>query len=191
MASPKEIEIKFVIEDIRGLTRQLKKAGFRLKTRRTHEINTLYDLPSQSLRKRGELLRVRKYGNDWLVTHKSKGSEGKHKVRVETETCVGDGRKMEAIFRALGYQPSFRYEKFRAEWTDGSGQVVIDETPIGNFGEIEGPARWIDRSARALAIGPDQYITLNYAALFFEWKRRVRSAASEMTFKAVERHRGS
>ena len=49
-------------------------------------------------------------------------------------------RQMDLILRALGYAPSFRYEKFRAEWTDGKGQVVVDETPIGNFCEIEGPA---------------------------------------------------
>jgi len=45
---------------------------------------------------------------------------------------------MDLILRALGYAPSFRYEKFRAEWTDGKGQVVVDETPIGDFCEIEG-----------------------------------------------------
>ena len=28
--------------------------------------------------------------------------------------------------------------KIRYEWSDGKGHVVVDETPIGNFGEIEG-----------------------------------------------------
>ena len=31
------------------------------------------------------------------------------------------------------------------------GHVVVDETPIGNFGEIEGPSRWIDRTAKCFA----------------------------------------
>ncbi|MFY9647601.1 MAG: adenylate cyclase, partial [Terriglobales bacterium] len=82
-------------------------------------------------------------------------------------------------------EPTFRYEKYRAEWSDGAGHVVLDETPIGNFGEIEGPPRWIDRTARALGVAPSDYITETYAPMFFAWKRRTRSPATEMTFKAV------
>ena len=33
------------------MTRRLKAAGFRLITPRTHEMNTLYDLPGTPLRK--------------------------------------------------------------------------------------------------------------------------------------------
>jgi adenylate cyclase class 2 len=187
MPSPKEIEIKFRVDDVRALTRKLRLAGFRLLTRRTHEINTLYDLPGQPLRRRGELLRLRKYGTEWVLTHKSKGRAGRHKTRVELETEVSDGEKMDAMLRALGYRPTFRYEKFRAEWSDGTGHVVVDETPIGNFAEIEGPARWIDRVAKQLGITPGDYITDTYAGLFFAWKRRKRSPAKEMTFAAIRK----
>ena len=62
---------------------------------------------------------------------------------------------------------------------------MLDQTPIGNFGEIEGPARWIDRTARALGIAPTHYITQTYAELFFAWKRATRSKAAEMTFKSL------
>ncbi len=179
-----EIEIKFRIHDIRALPRILKRAGFKLVTRSTHEMNTLYDLPGQKLRRRRELLRLRKYGSQWVLTHKAKGAAGRHKTRVERETCVGDG-EMDAILRALGYSPTFRYEKYRAEWRDGTGHVVVDRTPIGNFGEIEGPARWIDRTAAQLGIARSDYITQTYADLFFTWKKRQRSAATEMTFRAI------
>jgi adenylate cyclase, class 2 len=178
-----ETEIKFLVPDLRALTRQLRAVGFRLVTPRAHEINTLYDLPGQPLRRKGELLRIRKYGEHWLLTHKAKGKPGRHKSRVETETEVHHGEKMEAILRALGFAPSFRYEKFRAEWSDDTGHVLVDETPIGNVAEIEGPPRWIDRTARLLGVSPDQYITANYAQLFLDWKRRARSKAKEMTFR--------
>lgn len=130
-------------------------------------------------------MRLRKYGEQWVLTHKSKGKAGRHKTRVELETTVEDGPKMESILHALGYRPSFRYEKFRAEWADGRGHVVVDETPIGNFGEIEGPARWIDQTAKQLGIRPDDYLTDTYAGLFFAWKRHHRSSANEMTFGAI------
>ena len=187
MASPKEIEIKFRVEDVRALTRKLRLRGFRLITRRAHEVNTLYDLPGQPLRKRGELLRLRKYGTEWVLTHKSKGAAGRHKTRIELETEISDGKQMDAILHALRYRPTFRYEKFRAEWGDGTGHVVVDETPIGNFGEIEGPARWIDRVATQLGIATKDYITDTYAGMFFAWKRRTRSRANEMTFAAIRR----
>jgi adenylate cyclase, class 2 len=185
----REIEIKFRVGDLRALARKLKAAGFRLVTRSTHEMNSLYDLPSGELRARKQLLRIRKYGSRWTLTHKSKGKTGNHASREELETEVGDGRKLHLILHALGYVPSFRYEKFRAEWSDRKGQVVVDETPIGNFCEIEGPPRWIDATARKLGVGREEYITKNYAALFAEWKQEANSPAQEMTFRAISARR--
>jgi adenylate cyclase class 2 len=106
---------------------------------------------------------------------------------MELETQVADGKKMDAILRCLGYAPSFRYEKFRAEWTDGKGQVVVDETPIGNFCEIEGPPRWIDATAKKLGVNAGAYITKNYATLFTDWKEETKGKAGEMTFRAVRK----
>jgi adenylate cyclase, class 2 len=183
---PREIEIKFQVEDLRKLGRKLRAAGFRRLTPRTHEMNTLYDLPGEVLRGRKQLLRLRKYGSSWTLTHKSGGTKGRHSSRVELETGVADGKKMDAILRGLGYAPSFRYEKLRAEWTDGKGQVVVDETPIGNFCEIEGPSRWIDATAKTLGVNAKDYITKNYATLFFDWKLETKSLAREMTFRAVK-----
>ena len=182
-----EIEVKFRVGELRTLRRKLRAAGFRLKTRRTHEMNTLYDLPGGALRKHKQLLRLRQYGSEWKLTFKSKGKIGRHSSRDELETGVSDGKMMDAILRALGYSPSFRYEKFRQEWTDSKGEVVVDETPIGNFCEIEGSSRWIDATAKKLGVNHADYITKNYATLFAEWKKETRSRAQEMMFKAVKK----
>lgn len=185
MPQKQEVEIKFRIEDFSALEGKLRAAGFRCITPRTHEFNTLYDLPDRSLRQRGEVLRLRKYGETGVLTHKAKGSAGRHKSRVETETQVADGEVMAEILTALGYQPSFIYEKFRAEWTDGTGQVVLDQTPVGDIAEIEGPKGWIDATARKLSVDPSAYLTTTYADLFNEWKSRTGSFAEAMTFAAV------
>ena len=150
-------------------------------------MNTLYDLPGEVLRSRNELLRIRKYGPTWTLTHKSGSKRERHSSRIELESGVADGKQMDAILRALGYAPSFRYEKFRAEWTDGRGQVVVDHTPIGDFCEIEGKPRWIDLTARELGVRREEYITKNYATLFADWKQETKSIADEMTFKAIKR----
>lgn len=187
MSSSHETEIKFRISDLSALAAELRQLGFVEITPRTHEINVLFDLPGRPLRARGDILRIRKYGDSWVLTHKAKSANnnGPHKVRVETETEVEDGEKLEAIFRALQFEPVFRYEKFRAEWKGEHGHVVIDETPIGNFGEIEGPAEWIDKVARDLGISPADYSTDTYAGLFYSWKERTGSQANQMTFAAV------
>ncbi|MGH9649243.1 MAG: class IV adenylate cyclase, partial [Terriglobales bacterium] len=181
MPSTQEVEIKFLVRDLKELARKLRAAGFRISERRALEINTLYDLPGHPLRTRGELLRLRKYGKTWTLTHKGPGVVGRHKSRTETETRVADGARMDSILRALGFEPTFRYEKFRSGWSDRRGHVLVDETPIGNVAEIEGPPEWIDRTARALGILQHEYITDSYAAMFFQWKARTGSPAEGMT----------
>lgn len=187
----REVEIKFMVADAKALARRLRTSGFRMVTRRTHEMNVLYDLPGCPLRQRGQILRIRKYGKCWTLTHKSKGTEGRHKSRQELETQVEDGASLDQILRALGFTPAFTYEKFRSEWTDAHGHVVIDETPIGTVAEIEGPPRWIDRTARHLGISRKDYITLSYGALFEQWKQRTGSRAENMTFAETRGKRRS
>ena len=182
-----EVEIKFLVPSLPALRKKLRALGFRLLTPRTREMNTLYDLPGHPLRARGELLRLRCYGQRWTLTHKARAVAGRHKSRAELETGVADGATAAAIIQALGFAPTFRYEKFRSEWSDGRGHVLVDETPIGNLAEIEGAPAWIDRTARRLDVSEADYIRESYAALFFAWKARTGSPAEEMTFAAVGR----
>jgi adenylate cyclase, class 2 len=182
MADPQEVEVKFRVGDVSALERKLRDAGFRQKTPPTRELNVLYDLPGNPLRLRGEILRLREYGDHFKLTHKSKGKDGRHKTRVERETSVSNGEQMDGILRSLGYSPIFTYEKFRSEWSDGRGDVVIDRTPIGDLGEIEGKPEWIDSTAEKIGVSHSEYITASYGALFEEWRQHARSEARNMTF---------
>ncbi len=178
-----EVEIKFLVHDIEALVRSLQAAEFHERTPSTFESNTLYDTASGDLRRAGNILRLRLYGDRWKLTHKSRGTDGRHKERVEHETSVSNGEETHAILTALGFRPSFRYEKYRAEWSDGTGDVVIDRTPIGDFAEIEGAPQWIDQTAKALNLSPGDYITDSYPELFSKWKERNGSRAQNMTFE--------
>ncbi len=101
---------------------------------------------------------MRQYGDAWVLTHKRRPDDEDtasiYKVRIETESKVEDGRALAEIFTRLGYGPAFRYEKYRTEYTHGGGHLVLDETPIGVFAELEGPTDWIDRSAGGAGGGP-------------------------------------
>jgi len=186
---PVETEIKFRTADPEAFTRKLAAAGFHLETPRSFESNVLYDTPDRRMRTRTEILRLREYAGRCLLTHKrlpdAGPGEDRHKHRIETETLVSDGRALAQVFASLGLTPAFRYEKWRSEWKDGEGHCVVDETPIGNFAELEGPPEWIDRTAERLGIDPGQFITLSYGRLFEQWREQHGSAAQDLTFAAV------
>jgi adenylate cyclase, class 2 len=197
---PVETEIKFRVDNLPALAARLQSAGFRLETPRSFESNTLYDTPDRQMRARTEILRIRSYAGHWTLTHKRLPSAGepgpalpeiaRHKHRVETETQIAHGRALAELFLSLGLVAAFRYEKWRTEWADpgehgAEGHCVIDETPIGNYAELEGSSEWIDRAALRLGIAPANYITLSYGRLFDQWRQQHRSTAEELTFAAV------
>lgn len=186
---PVETEIKFRVVDEDELNRRLETAGFHLQTPRSFESNVLYDTPDRQMRARTEILRIRQYQDRWTLTHKrlprNGPGEDAHKHRIETETAVSDGDALAEVFLALGLVPAFRYEKWRAEWTDGEGHCVIDETPIGNYAELEGNAVWIDSVAERLGVDRSQYIILSYGRLFEEWRQQHGYSVDDLTFAAV------
>ena len=184
-----ETEIKFRIEDLASLVNRLPTLGFRLITPRAFESNVLFDTPDRSLRAVRSILRIRQYNGKWILTHKrlpdSGIGEDRHKHRIETETELADGQALAEVFRNLGLVEAFRYEKFRAEWSDGLGHCVIDETPIGIFAELEGPSEWIDSVSAALGLEPTQLMTDSYGRLFDQWRNLTGSTANDLTFAAV------
>jgi adenylate cyclase, class 2 len=190
-----EIELKLPVSDPAALQSRLPQLGFHLDTPRTFEHNTLYDTPTRDLRAKRELLRLRRYGSIWTLTHKRPGNQPaditRYKVRIETETTVEDGPALAAIFEQLGYTPAFIYEKFRTEWshldiaTNTVAHLVIDETPIGNYAELEGPPDWIDRTLAALDIDHGTCLTDSYGKLFLDWKLRTGSPAENLTFAEI------
>lgn len=188
-----ETEIKFRVDDVAGLSALLMAAGFEVQTPRSFESNILYDTADRQLRAKTEILRIRQYAGHTVLTHKRLPdvgpSEDTHKHRIETETVVADGAALAEVFRSLGLQPAFRYEKWRTEWHQGEGHCVVDETPIGCFAELEGTAEWIDEAAAKLAVAPSQYITLSYGRLFDLWRAEHSSTAQDLTFEAVEKSR--
>lgn len=187
-----EIELKFPVVHLTALQGRLEAAGFRVDTPRTFEHNTLYDTAERGLKGSGQLLRVRRYGARQTVTHKRRPDEGEadsfYKVRIETESEVADGAALAEIFERLGFGPMFEYEKYRTEYSDpgtAGAHLVVDETPIGTYAELEGPTWWIDRMLVALEVDPATCLTESYGKLFLAWKERTGSAAENLTFAEI------
>jgi adenylate cyclase class 2 len=185
-----EIELKFVVEDPVAFRFSAFRAGFHLVTERTLETNTLYDTADRQLRTRRQILRLRHYAGRCVLTHKRtstpSGLDARFKTRVETESELEDCAAMAEVFAQLGYGPVFRYEEFRTELAHGDGHLVLDETPIGIWAELEGPPEWIDAMLEQLGIRREACSTESYGRLFELWKQETGSEAENLTFDEVQ-----
>ena len=187
MGAPKsnqETEIKLRLASAAAGRRLLRREGFRVVHRRTLEQNTLYDTESSALRRSGQLLRLRCYGRQQVMTYKGPATIRRHRVREEMELSLSDAAVAGAILERLGYLPTFRYEKYRTEYRcDGEpGLVTLDETPAGVFFELEGPPGWIDETAKRLGYSPSDYVTGSYAALWVAYCAEHGLGARDMLF---------
>jgi adenylate cyclase, class 2 len=116
-------------------------------------------------------------------------SHGRYKVREEIEVEVGDAGTLARIFEGLGMSGWFRYEKYRTtfrlpaskDWAKGL-LIELDETPIGTFVELEGPAAAIDRAAEELRFSKRDYVLKNYLVLYMEDCRRKGQEPRHMLF---------
>jgi len=123
-------------------------------------------------------------------TDPAHSADGFHKVREEIEMKVTDAAALTTIFEGLGMTGWFRYEKFRTtfrlpasrDWACGL-LIELDETPIGTFVELEGPAPAIDRAAAELGYSKRDYVLKTYLTLYIEECRRKGEQPVHMLFR--------
>ena len=118
---------------------------------------------------------------------------GRYKVREELELEVGDGGTLTKIFDGLRLDGWFRYEKYRTTYKLGAAKtwgkellIEVDETPVGTFVELEGPAEAIDKAAEALGFSKRDYISKSYLELYIEECRRRGEQPRHMLFAAAK-----
>jgi adenylate cyclase class 2 len=167
-----EIEVKLRCDNVAALER----AGIKLSLERARhfEENWLFDTDDQQLGSGLAVLRVRAAEGTGLLTYKAPPAAGspasQFKKRIEIETTVGDPERMVAILDQMGYLKWFHYQKYRTVYgallPNGARlQVMFDETPIGNFLELEGEEEAIVEAMRLLGVKRDEQILLSYLAL--------------------------
>ena len=184
MSSGHETEIKLRVKDADWGRQQLEKAGFAVTRPRLFETNTLYDTPDQALRRRGMILRLRQAGERFFMTWKGRPEAGPHKSRPELETSIGSLETINGILAQVGFTRVFRYEKYRTEFcaADSPGIVTLDETPVGDFFELEGSGDWIDRTAARLGFAHTDYILESYGRLYLSECERRGVEPGDMVF---------
>ncbi len=165
-----EVKIKIGNSHLEDLRVKIMRIGFELIETRAIEQNLLFDTPGGMLKRNKFLLRLRRKDDIYTVTFKrppaAPDTSPSYKIREETEVEVSDFETVKKIFTGLGYESVFAYDKYREVFQKEDVKIMADETPIGNFIEIEGPEDAIDHTARELGFGKDDYITDNYRTLF-------------------------
>lgn len=184
MPDHNEVEVKIPLVDRADAVAKLEALGFRESAPRVWEANDVYDTTDQALRQQGMLLRLRRAGDHSVLTWKGPNQPAAHKSRRELETSLGSTEVCGAILEQLGYSRVFRYEKYRTEYAPGdrTGVVTVDETPIGDFLEIEGPPEWIDETADRLGFSSQNYVLKSYGALYIEHCREHGLEPTNMVF---------
>jgi|SRR5208337_1819661 len=191
MKHRRETEIKLLARDRKQVGKRLSQLGFKVLEARHFESNYLFDFPDLRLRRSGCLLRLRFAGREDLLTFKGPPLRTRrYGSRREIETRVEDGVLLREVLKNLGLKQVFVYEKYRTTYAAGNRadfhglpQVAYDETPVGNYLELEGPEKWIDKVATRLGYSPQDYITSTYLALYFQRCREEGKKPGLMVFK--------
>lgn len=168
MAGRVEREIKLRTAGPEAARTALARLGARSVLPRHFEDNVLLDDETGRLRAGGRLLRIRRTPDGGRLTYKGpRLDSGEVKAREEIEVAVGDPDALQSLLAALGLRPVFRYQKYREGFSWNGVEIVVDETPVGTFLEIEGSVDGIRAAATALGYAAEDYITDSYAGLFF------------------------
>ena len=180
-----ETEVKIPLTDLAAARARIESLGFQVSVARVFEANTIYDTVGQTLRQANMLLRLRQAGERSVITWKGPSVVGPHKSRPEIETSVGSIERLDQILQQLGYAPMFRYEKYRTDFAapNAEGTIVLDETPIGGFLELEGAGDWIDETAERLGFSKNDYVLDSYGKLFLSFKEKNGFPHSNMVFE--------
>lgn len=183
----KEIEVKFLLNDLVSLRDKLVALDAHLSYPRVKEENLRFDTADRSLSSKNHVLRLRRDSRN-RITYKSPGQmvEGLLE-RKEIEFQIDDFEAARRMFEALGYSSFLSYEKFRETFELDSVSVTLDEMPFGNFVELEGPdAAHVQALARKLELNWERRCVLSYMDLFETVKCALALELQDLRFEDFE-----
>ena len=187
----RETEIKLKLDaPVARVAARIRSLGATLHRPRHFEDNIILDDSRGRLRRGGSLLRVRVTRAGSVLTFKGpRRITGGAKTRLEIETEIPDGALLLKILDRVGMRCLFRYQKHRTVYRRAPILITLDETPIGNYVEVEGPADKIMRFARRLGFERSEFITATYHELFLSYRRTHHLKSRNMIF-GIERPDG-
>jgi adenylate cyclase class 2 len=181
-----EIEVKFYLEDIESMRRNILEVGIESKGR-VFETNICYEDNHNTLIQKKILLRLRQ-DKKTRLTLKSRPMMKSRDFKVfnELEVEVDDMATMDQILKALGYHPEQKYEKWRETLVLDRTGLFLDRMPYGDFLEIEGQSQDIKYWTSRLGLDWHRRILLNYLEIFEIIRKKLNLKIKDLTFKNFE-----
>ncbi|MFH1501030.1 MAG: class IV adenylate cyclase [archaeon] len=167
----KEIELKILEINPKEIESKLLKAGAK-KLGEKLIVEKLFDFENKEISKKGEFLRVRKFGEKTELTYKCKRAKDKNfRIQEEIETKVEDFEELERIFEKLNLKLINHREKKRTSFVLGKLKIEIDKYPeIPAYLELEGPKEEITKGLKLLGFKIEQTSALTSTMVLTKYK---------------------
>ena len=178
-----ETEVKIRVESVVDFIGHVLSQGATRISERSLEDNILFDFPDDRLKLSHCILRVRSVDGRGILTYKGAPQPDViFKSREELETGLENPETAIEIFGRIGMKQGFRYQKYRQVFSLGDVHLAVDETPIGNYAELEGMEDDIMNLAEKLGIAKERFINRSYHALYLDYCREREITPLSMIF---------
>ncbi len=138
-----EIEVKIL--EVNPLLIQEKLTAMGAEKHFDGEMHAVFfDFEDGRVKEKGDVLRLRKEGEETILAYKKRVSREGAKIMEEHETAVSNFEEIRTILAYLGIHSFTETRKFRTEYVLGDTHIVIDDYQdelgfIPPFIEIEAP----------------------------------------------------
>jgi adenylate cyclase class 2 len=140
-----EVEQKFPVRDLPSLEAKIVAMGVTIAEPR-REVDEYFKHPARDFAVTDEALRIRRVGEQSLITYKGPKIDATTKTRREIELPLSGGRETadswERLLEALGFTPVAKVRKNRRKafipWQGRNVEASLDEVDwVGSFLELE------------------------------------------------------
>lgn len=160
-----EIERKYRIQNPSVMRRRILETGAKLDGKGA-EKNELFDFKG-SLRRRGAILRLRRFSASAFLTFKGPRVKGIFKKRIEAETPV-HYEAVKSILELAGFRAVAKYNKRRESFKLGPAHITLDYlSGFGWFMEIEAAPKTILALQKKLGLSEKQREDRSYPQMVY------------------------
>lgn len=174
----REVELKAVCDDLAARRKQVESAGAKL-TYEGRLLDKRYDIESEELAGRDEVLRVRRYEGggstrtylDWKGPTEMQDG---YKIREEVSTCVDDFVALEQILSNLGFVATMQIDREIAQYELGGATIRFESYPrMDVLVEVEGEPEAIENAIEALGMARGQFTTDRLVSFVGRFEQRT------------------
>lgn len=130
-----EIEIKAWVDDFEGILKQLRSKYTFVQE---YQKDDRYYRGTDNSTGESRGIRIRKQGDEFIVTYKERSHQDKVEVNLEKEVSIDSRENFEYILNALGYKPEIEKVKVGYHFEESGINLELSHVKgLGNFIEIE------------------------------------------------------